>query len=818
MVKICNEKFISSRELELQPYFENYSFPLSNFQKYSIEAITQGNHVLVNVPTGSGKTLCGEFAIEHFTKLGKKVIYTCPIKALSNQKYHDFTNQYPHLSIGLLTGDIKTNPDGNVLIMTAEILKNKLFQVNPNTDFDIDINNELGCVVMDEVHYINDKERGRVWEETIMMLPQHVQLVMLSATLDKPDQFAKWVEHKGNYDNIPIKQVYLTPNVKRIVPLKHYFFMTNSNDIYKKMKDKIAEKQIRSLNNQFLLMQDENNKFDCNKKMNEVKKVMEFYKSKNYHAKRSFVINQCIKQLKENGMLPALIFVLSKKNIEIMAREITIPLLDLDVDDVPQTLRRECEKIIRKLPNHKEIFSLDEYQHSIALLEKGIAIHHAGVLPVIREMIEILFGKGYIKILLATETFAVGINMPTKAVVFTSITKFDGNNHRLLQSHEYTQMAGRAGRRGIDTEGHVIHLINLYKNVYYSDYEKVMRDKPQFLESKFKLVYSSLLESVQNKDLNIDDIMNHSLINNEISQTLNDKRHLLEDVEKKIKSIKLDQPNDYETIGKYLELKENEKNAVNSRRKAIQKELKKIDIENKCSEIQIKKYKEMCMHENSKNEIMNEMIRSESYLPDQKKKGLEILLKLDFLDGNTELTEKGMIAIQIKEIDGLVASQLICDKKINELSAIQLVQLFSCFTDIPVPEEEKTITNQFENIHLFNLYNQAQDFINKKLGLETELQLYSNETIPFHCHIQNVCEEWCKATNENECKAIINNLSSSSQIYIGDFSKILIKIVNLCREMEKVSELLENLELKSKLEQVPELILKYVVSTQSLYV
>ena len=254
MVKICNEKFISSRELELQPYFENYSFPLSNFQKYSIEAITQGDHVLVNVPTGSGKTLCGEFAIEHFTKLGKKVIYTCPIKALSNQKYHDFTNQYPHLSIGLLTGDIKTNPDGNVLIMTAEILKNKLFQVNPNTDFDIDINNELGCVVMDEVHYINDKERGRVWEETIMMLPQHVQLVMLSATLDKPDQFAKWVEHKGNYENIPIKQVYLTPNVKRIVPLKHYFFMTNSNDIYKKMKDKIAEKQIRSLNNQFLLI------------------------------------------------------------------------------------------------------------------------------------------------------------------------------------------------------------------------------------------------------------------------------------------------------------------------------------------------------------------------------------------------------------------------------------------------------------------------------------------------------------------------------------------------------------------------------------
>lgn len=817
MVIICKENFSSERENELQSHFENYSFPLSNFQKYSIEAITQGDHVLVNVPTGSGKTLCGEFAIEYFTKLGKKIIYTCPIKALSNQKYHDFTNQFPHLSIGLLTGDIKTNPDGNVLIMTAEILKNKLFQVNPNTDFDIDIDTELGCVVMDEVHYINDKERGRVWEETIMMLPEHVQLVMLSATLDKPEQFAKWVEHKGNYEHRPSKQVFLTPNVKRIVPLKHYFFLTNSNDIYKQLKSKDAEKQIRDLNNKFILMQNQNNKFDCDKKLSEIKQVMDLYKSKNYHAKRSFVVNQCIKNLKENNMLPALVFVLSKKNIEIIAREITIPLFDID-SDVPQKIRRECENIIRRLPNHQEIFSLDEYQSSISLLEKGIAVHHAGVLPVIREMIEILFGQGFIKLLLATETFAVGINMPTKAVVFTSLTKFDGNNHRLLASHEYTQMAGRAGRRGIDTEGHVIHLINLYKNVYYSDYERVMKDKPQFLESKFKLVYSSILEGCQNNKLNIDKIMNSSLINNEIIQSINDKQKLLSVVEEKIEGLKLQLPNNYDQIGKYFELKDQEKNSVNSKRKAIQKELKKINIENDFSQNNINKFKELQIQIREQNEIINSIKEIKSYLPNQKSRGLEILQSLGFLDNDLNPTLKGKVAIQVKEIDGLVGAHLVFHPYINQLSSTQLVQLFSCFTDIPVPEEEKIILNQSKTEELYQIIESSKEFLNNKLGLETKLQLFTNETIPFHIHLQSTCEEWCNAKNELDCKVIINKLSQDSQIYVGDFSKILIKIVNIAREMEGVCEIIENLDLKNKLSCIPELILKYVVSAQSLYV
>ena len=196
MVRICNTQYdmsVSENSTTITEYFDKYSFTLSDFQKYVIEGIVTGNHVLVTAHTGSGKTLPAEFAIEYFHNKGKKVIYTSPIKALSNQKFYEFSKQYPHISFGILTGDLKTNPDADVLIMTTEILQNQLYSrlhknQNTSTDslsptvtstsFNMDIDNELGAVIFDEVHYINDSDRGKVWEETIMMLPPQVQMTM----------------------------------------------------------------------------------------------------------------------------------------------------------------------------------------------------------------------------------------------------------------------------------------------------------------------------------------------------------------------------------------------------------------------------------------------------------------------------------------------------------------------------------------------------------------------------------------------------------------------------------------------------------------
>lgn len=817
MVVICNQNYPCENENKYKSYFENYSFPLSNFQKYSIESIVSGNHVLVNVPTGSGKTLCGEFAIEYFTKQNKKVIYTTPIKALSNQKFHDFSLKYPELSIGILTGDIKTNPDGEVLIMTAEILKNKLTQLKPNTDFDIDLENELACVIMDEVHYINDKERGKVWEETLMLLPKHVQIVMLSATLDKPDYFASWVEHKGDFSikNIE-KQVYVTPKVQRIVPLNHFFFITNSNDIYKQTKSKTIEQKIKSVNNKLLLMQDEKNKFDCNNKIKEVKEVLDIFSSKNYFAKRSFVINECIKQLKEKELLPALFFVLSKKNIDIIANEITIPLFEKD-SIIPNTISKECEKIIRKLPNYKEILGLDEYINSISLLQKGIAVHHAGILPVIREMIEILFGKGYIKVLLATETFAVGINMPTKAVVFTSLTKFDGTSHRLLHSHEYTQMAGRAGRRGIDTKGYVIHLINLYKNVNMFDYSQVMKDVPQSLSSSFNVEYSMILESLDNPNFDIQNIIGNSLVNKEFEIKINDIQSNIEITNNKIQLIKNKLGDNLPVLCNFVCKQDELKGAVNSKRKKLQKEIDQIKKQIEIKEPDIKLCKENNLFQNSLNSLHAEKNYFESYLKNQKNKILKILFDLGLINENYSLLEMGKQAIQIKEMDGILGSYLVQQPEFTNLSTEQIVLVLSTFVDIPTPEEEKLV-NPNSNDVINKILNDVKQFNNRKLELEAKEQYFTNYYSKINYDLIDYCEQWVGATNESQCKLILNNLVLDKQIYLGDFNKILIKIVNICNELSNVCELSGNMELKSKLVKIPELLLKYVVTMQSLYV
>jgi ATP-dependent RNA helicase HelY len=178
MVFICPETYPPEKDAQYKVHFELFPYELSHFQKYAIEAIVEGNHAITSAPTGSGKTLSAEFAIQWFVSQGKRVFYTTPIKALSNQKYYEFTNKYPHIQFGLMTGDIKSNPDADVVIMTAEILTNMLF--TSSTEF------PAAAVVMDEVHYINDEHRGQTWEQTILMLPPNVQMIMLSATLDQP--------------------------------------------------------------------------------------------------------------------------------------------------------------------------------------------------------------------------------------------------------------------------------------------------------------------------------------------------------------------------------------------------------------------------------------------------------------------------------------------------------------------------------------------------------------------------------------------------------------------------------------------------------
>jgi antiviral helicase SKI2 len=602
MVKICDiNNYPSENEEKYKEHFEKFPYELSIFQKHAIEGIIEGNHVLITAHTGSGKTLAAEFAIEYFVSRGKKVIYTGPTKSLINQKFYDFTKKYQHISFGIITGDVKSNPEADVLVVTAEILLNKLYKLkngkteillnkdksggttikNISNSFEMDFDNELACVIMDEVHYVNDKDRGFVWETTMMMLPQHVQMVMLSATIDKPENFAKWCE---NIHPIP-RQVYLTNTTHRVIPLTHYSFITATNGVNKHIKDKAIQAEIRNLTDKPLVIQDPNGGFNETNYRN-VAKMLKLFEDNDVKIKRQHVLNKITEHLVENQLLPALCFVLSRKQLEVCAHEVTTNLLEFD-SKVPYIIDHECDQIIRKLPNYKEYLHLPEYLNMVALLRKGIAIHHSGVTPIFKEMVELLYSKGYIKLLFATETFSVGVNMPTKSVIFTDVNKFDGNSNRTLYSHEYVQMAGRAGRRGLDTVGHVIHLNNLFRDISATAYKTMMNGQPQTLTSKFKISYNLLLNLVDIGDTNLVGFAKKSMITDDLTSKM---KHVSNEIEKSQKEVDrlelcfdaMRTPKDI--VNQYIELQQNKNKYVNKKRKEMEKEIEKIKYEHKCVE------------------------------------------------------------------------------------------------------------------------------------------------------------------------------------------------------------------------------------------
>ena len=857
MVKICDceSAYPSNNEELYAEYFKLYPFELSNFQKYAIESIVEGNHVLVTAHTGSGKTLPAEFAIEYFVSRGKKVIYTSPIKALSNQKFYEFTKKFPNISFGILTGDIKSNPEADVLIMTTEILQNTLYKKNATsesntsfnqtkttsvvslTTFDMDINNELACVIFDEVHYINDPDRGKVWEETIMMLPKHVQMVMLSATLDKPETFAIWCENRGNtldaLSDYKHKEVYLTSTNHRVVPLTHYTFMITNSAIFKLIKDKQLEHEIKEHTNKIIPIQSASGVFN-EQLFHKNKRIMNIFENKNVHVKRAHILNQVTKHMVDNNMLPALCFVLSRKQLEICAKEITTNLLE-DDSKVSYTIKRECEAIIRKLPNFQEYLNLPEYLNIVYLLEKGIAIHHAGIMPVLREMIELLYGKGYIKLLFATETFAVGINMPTKSVIFTDVNKFDGNGMRMLYSHEYTQMAGRAGRRGIDTVGNVIHLTNLFKNVELNPYRAMMKGKPQTLSSKFKISYNLLFNLIEKGEKDLSKYIKRSMIQDDvirISKFLTDKS-----VELDIQINKLNERLDTTqtprcVLEEHRQLLIAKPSSTNKKRKQIERDIQdNLDaFRNILNDMKILDqyydYKQEYIDTNTELESNNMFLDN----------NIDILLKLLEVDGfifktlqeNIEsqqidqsqynLTEKGCIASCLREVHCLAFANFIERKLYEGLSGRQLCGIFSCFTNISINEDYRyyNINTYDESVNNTVKYLQSnyEDYLKK----EELYQINTGTEYMMHYDLVEYTMKWYECESVEECKRLLETMLTEKEIFLGEFVKALVKINNICSELERIAENIGAIGFLKELRDIPSNTLKYVVTNQSLYV
>ena len=843
MVIICKDTF--PRDELFQEHFETFPFPLSDFQKYAIQSIVEGDHILVTAHTGSGKTLPAEFAIEYFVAKGKKVIYTSPIKALSNQKFHEFTKKFPHISFGILTGDIKFNPEADVLIMTTEILRNTLLQktidnqVDTNSvplQFEMDFQNELAAVVFDEIHYINDMDRGKVWEETIMFLPNHVQMIMLSATIDKSEIFAKWIEDVKTNDEYQ-KKVYLAPTNHRVVPLNHYFYTTVPQGIMKNIKDKEFIKYI----NEFLHkpIPVKNTTCQYNKdNYDKVRKLLEYCRKNNCHIKPSYVLNEVTKYLNSNGMLPAICFVFSRKLVEKYAQTISMSLFGDDEVTIPSTIKRECEQILRKLPNFKEYLNLPEFEMITRLLEKGVAIHHSGIMPIFREMIELLFAKGYIKLLFATETFAVGINMPTKTVLFTGFDKFNGSSMRMLYPHEYTQMAGRAGRRGLDTIGHVIHLNNMFNLPYSHDYEQMVNGNPQTLQSKFSISYNLVLNFLQFNNNTID-FADKSMSNGEIQR-------MIAGVSEQIMKLKSDLHDketnptykyimdNMDTFTNYLQMREDVKTCKQKARKQMERSMIEIESGNKLFKTQLEQYKSLLT-------MKSEIKENEEYVESLKihfhssfNNVVQFLQNYDYVkeqensnnDDNANnnkvvIQEKGGVATFIQETHCLAFTDfLIKENYLKKYNSYEIAAIISCFANIRVKEEKKihNVSYLTVNTDLNETLQSLASIYDNYGDEELRCGLSQSNNLEYLFEFVNPILDWCEAEDEKTCKNIMKTCEFEYETFPGEFIKAILKINNMVNELKNVAEYMGNVELLHKLTAIPDLTLKFVATNQSLYV
>ena len=839
MVILCNKPFEDNDTY--QEHFERYpAIELSGFQRWAFKAIVDSHHILITAHTGSGKTLPAEFAIQHFVEQGKKVIYTAPIKALSNTKLSDLRSKYPSISFGIITGDVTDNPEADVLIMTTEILPNTLANrkmrnetgnTNVPLSFEMDIENELAAVVFDEVHYINDRERGSVWEQAIMMLPPHVQLIMLSATIDKPEYFANWVEEVKAKQSTelmqPPKQVFLAPTNHRVVPLTHYLWVSTHKSTIKSAKGTNYDSLLREYANKEIVVKDEHGVFH-EKNYHAIANITNYIRSaRTSKMSRQHVLNGLIRHLKDNNGLPAICFVFSKKQTEIAAKEISFSLFEDDCT-IPNTIEDDCKKIlISKLPNYKEYTMLPEYQELMALLKKGIGIHHAGVLAVFREMIEMLFEQKKLRLLFATETLAVGINFSTTSVIYTGISKYDGHNLRILQPHEYTQISGRAGRRGIDKVGKVWLCANLFEMDSMVDFKHMLTGAPQALISKFRFSFtlglSLLAAESETQDLGV--FANKSFMMKDIEAQLTRCKKEIDTINETISTKKLTLANsgvNQNNLREYYQKKSLVNMTTNKQRKKLLKEIAQIETDNPSYKTDVLSLIELEDEEKKLKEILDYQRNAETFVDinvDQVSKLMEDTGFITNRNGKRVLNEMGLIASQFQEIHPLAMSLLMVESNyFHELNPSELCGLFACFANIVVTDDLKLHVPSTNSEALNTISARLDKSLHEFHDLELLHNVDSGSCYERCFDIQQAVLDWCNASNEIECRKVLENLKYDSGIFLGEFIKALLKINNVCAEFERAAEMTQQIGLLEKLHKIPSLTLKYVATNQSLYI
>ena len=430
-----------------------YEFPfeLDDFQKEACKFIDEGKSVVVCAPTGAGKTVIAQHAIHRALEEGTRIFYTTPLKALSNQKYYDFSEKYGSEKVGLLTGDTSINRNGQIVVMTTEVFRNMLY----GTNFGAIADNmkDVKYVVLDEVHYMNDEQRGTVWEESIIYCPTNVQIIALSATVANAAELTDWI-------NTVHSRTELVDTDFRPVPLRFFYFDSSQPDKLLPLLTPSGQ---------------------LNKKIKPEKRVWGHKKNK----QKSFV-KDVVRNLQERDMLPAIYFTFSRKKCDEQMEKCA------GLELITKGERAEIQHIIDDyIAENPHLYNNKHIQYLLC----GVASHHAGLLPAWKNLVEKLFQKGLIKVVFATETLAAGINMPARSTVISSTSKRTDSGHRMLTASEFLQMSGRAGRRGMDEVGYVTIVGTQFQSP--EEVAELVLSDANPLESRFSPSYSMVLNLLQ---------------------------------------------------------------------------------------------------------------------------------------------------------------------------------------------------------------------------------------------------------------------------------------------------------------------------------
>ncbi|KAL8092228.1 DExH-box ATP-dependent RNA helicase DExH11 [Apium graveolens] len=516
----------------------DFPFELDAFQKEAIYYLEKGDSVFVAAHTSAGKTAVAEYAFALASKHCTRAVYTAPIKTISNQKYRDFCGKF---DVGLLTGDVSLRPEASCLIMTTEILRSMLYK-------GADIIRDIEWVIFDEVHYVNDVERGVVWEEVIIMLPRHINIVLLSATVPNTIEFADWIGRTKQ------KQIRVTGTTRRPVPLEHCifyngeFFKVCENEKflspgYKAAKDAYKKKSTSTVGGSGKYTSGPSVSHDVartQKRESSIRGKQNKHSGpqnlggwghqnngghqNNWGSRRSeaSLWLLLINKLTKLSLLPVVIFCFSKNRCDKSADHMNG--VDLTSSSEKSDIRIFCDKAFSRLKGSDR--NLPQVVRLQNLLRRGIGVHHAGLLPIVKEVVEMLFCRGVIKILFSTETFAMGVNAPARTVVFDTLRKFDGKEFRQLLPGEYTQMAGRAGRRGLDKIGTVVVMCR-DEIPEEKDMKNVIIGSATRLESQFRLTYIMIMHLLRVEELKVEDMLKRSFAEFHAQKKLPEQQQLL---------------------------------------------------------------------------------------------------------------------------------------------------------------------------------------------------------------------------------------------------------------------------------------------------